>query len=679
MLIQTLGFFVRFLDMMGLRKWLLVATTLGSMSMAFGQSLSSADDLNLVQSWSQQPNGWSYPLAVSVPSMPSPSDGFPVGIILHGNGGNGAQMLNLGGDLLSNHILIAPTGYLNSWNLCGENSEAPDIAMLEDLISQLSAFDNVDDGHIRLIGSSNGAGLVNQAFIELGHPGLDAFVAIVSQMNEPQYHNGAFYRPNGATDAPVPFCGYNEEVEPAQGRRYLSICNDNDAVIPYDGGPAVGNVFLPAEVAIHQVAVQQGHLGPQALGVPDDALDLSVFSYLDGDVVLLRGSAGHGTNAAQIEFAAEFLALDVPPALDCPEDLDLDGLVSVGDVLILLGEFGCVVNCGPADLNADGLVGVTDVLAMLNVFGAPCAADESIPQVTSNATFEVEVESGIMYAEGLSHDSLNSVSAEVMPLLLDAYVPLGAGSNRPALVLIHGGGFVGGSRAYSNMVNLAQYYSSRGWVVFSIDYRLVGDLGTVPEAWVDSLAGLSIDPGTLSQSLAIYPAHRDAKAALRWVAAHAEEYNINLDYLTVGGASAGAITAIGVGVTEPEDFTAELTVEEDPTLTSTHLGVDFEVRAILDFWGSRISVSILEGTYGLDRFDPSDPPLCIIHGTEDVTVPFFNALVLESTYLGTGVPYVLHPLEGAGHGPWGASLDGQNLFELSFDFVVQQQGLNVQD
>ncbi|MDC0600081.1 hypothetical protein OAO65_02105, partial [Flavobacteriales bacterium] len=70
--------------MMVFRNWLAVAMTLGSMSTAFGQSLSSADDLSLVQSWAQQPNGWNYPLAVSVPSMNPPSEGFPVGIILHG-------------------------------------------------------------------------------------------------------------------------------------------------------------------------------------------------------------------------------------------------------------------------------------------------------------------------------------------------------------------------------------------------------------------------------------------------------------------------------------------------------------------------------------------------------------------------------------------------------------------
>ena len=91
-------------------------------------------------------------------------------------------MMFLTSTWLQDHIRIAPTGYLNSWNLCGEASEAPDIAMLADLIDQLVTFDNVDSNHIRILGSSNGAGLANQAFIELDHPGLDAFVGFVSQM-----------------------------------------------------------------------------------------------------------------------------------------------------------------------------------------------------------------------------------------------------------------------------------------------------------------------------------------------------------------------------------------------------------------------------------------------------------------------------------------------------------------
>ena len=672
-------------------RMILWVLAMGMMSFAQGQMLQGSGDLNLEQSWSQEPDGWTYPVAVSVPSGAEPTQGFPVGILLHGNGGNGFQMLNLGGNLLTDHILVAPTGYLNSWNLCGENSEAPDIAMLSDLVAQLSAFDNVDANHIRLIGSSNGAGLVNQAFIELDDPGVDAFVAIVSQMNEPQYHQGAFHRPSGVTNAPLPFCGYNEVVVPPLGRKYLSICNHNDSVVPYDGGPAVGNFFLPAEVAIHQVALQQGHVGPPAPGEPLAGTGLTAFSYLDGDVVLVRGNAGHGTSPSQTMVAAEFLSIDdvVPPPSpeeNCPEDLDLDGLVSVSDVLILLGQFGCVIDCGPSDITVDGLVGVSDVLAMLNVFGTPCSDGPPVPTIMADSTYAIVVDTAIVYAQGLSHETLNSDASTTIPLLLDAYVPQGAGDNRPAIVVIHGGGFTGGSRSGWRPVSQAEYFASRGWVAFSIDYRVLSHIGTVPQEWADSV--FSAEPDTvgldqLAQGIAIYPAHRDAKAALRWVAAHAEDYSINMDYLTVGGGSAGGITSVGVSVTEPQDFTEELSLEQDPTLATTNLGATYEVSTILDYWGSAVSVDLLQGIYGVNRFDPTDPPLFIAHGTEDETVAYANALFLATTWTNTGVPHILYTLQGAGHGPWDATVedaDGipQSLYQLAFDFVVAQQALTAE-
>jgi hypothetical protein len=40
--------------------------------------------------------------------------------------------------------------------------------------------------------------------------------------------------------------------------------------------------------------------------------------------------------------------------------------------------------------------------------------------------------------------------------------------------------------------------------------------------------------------------------------------------------------------------------------------------------------------------------------------------------------YALNALVGEGHGPWGASLQGQSLFALAFDFVVEQQMLPVE-
>ena len=656
---------------------------------ATAQDLTGAADLSLVQSWSQEPDGWTYPVIVSVPPGPVPDGGHPVCILLHGNGGAGGGMMFLTSTWLQDHIRIAPTGYLNSWNLCGEASEAPDIAMLADLIDQVTAFDNVDPNHIRMLGLSNGAGLVNQAFIELDHPGLDAFVGFVSQMNEPQYHEGAFHRPSGDTFGPAPYCGYDEVVEPAQGRRYLNICNTNDNVIPYGGGPAVGNVFLPAEFAIHQVALQQGHIGPAVTGASIDGTDLVEFSYLDGDVVLLQGDAVHAANQDQVDYAQAFLALDDDPVVpedDCPEDLDGDDLVSVGDVLLLLGQFGCVVDCGPSDINGDGLVGVTDVLAMLNVFGTPCADGPVVPTVMADSTYAIVVDTAIVYAQGLSHETLNSNASTTMPLLLDAYVPQGAGDNRPVMVVIHGGGFTGGSRSGWRPVSQAQYFASRGWVTFSIDYRVLSDIGTVPQEWADSIFSAGSDTvglGQLAQGLAMYPAHRDAKAALRWVAAHAEDYSINMDYLTVGGGSAGAITSVGVSVTEPIDFTDELTLAQDPTLATTHLGEAYEVQTILDFWGSPTSVNLLQGVYGVERFDPGDPPLFIAHGTADSTVVFSHGEVLQETWETHGIPHVFYPLEGAGHGPWDATVpddDGnpQTLFELAFDFTVAQQALQVE-
>ena len=659
----------------------------GMVTTVHGQMLQGSGDLNLEQSWPQEPDGWSYPVAVSVPPGEAPAQGFPVGVLLHGNGGNGFQMLNLGGNLLADHILVAPTGYLNSWNLCGENSEAPDIAMLSDLVAQLSGFDNVDANHIRMIGSSNGAGLVNQAFIELDDPGVDAFVSIVSQMNEPQYHQGAFHRPSGVTNSPLPFCGYDQVVVPAQGRKYLSICNHNDSVVPYDGGPAVGNFFLPAEVAIHQVALQQGHVGPPVPGESVGASSLTAFRYLDDQVILLRGGAGHGTSPNQMEFAAAFLAVEEePPANECPEDLDGDGVVSVGDVLMLLGEFGCAVECGSADLDADGLVGVTDILAMLNVFGTPCSSVDEVPSVTVDSTYAISVDTAIVYAQGLSHASWNSTASTALPLLLDVYQPQGAEGNRPAIVVIHGGGFTGGSRSGWRPVSQAEYFASRGWVAFSIDYRLLPDFGTVPQEWADSVFSAvadSVEMAQLAQAMAIYPAHRDAKAALRWVAAHAEDYSINMDYLTVGGGSAGAINSVGVSVTELTDFTDELTVAQDPTLATTHLGQNYEVQTILDFWGAPTSVNLWEGVYGVDRFDTGDPPLFIAHGTADSTVVFSNGEMLQETWENYGIPHAFYPLEGAGHGPWDATVPDDNgnpqtLFELAFDFMVEQQALSVE-
>ena len=44
--------------------------------------------------------------------------------------------------------------------------------------------------------------------------------------------------------------------------------------------------------------------------------------------------------------------------------------------------------------------------------------------------------------------------------------------------------------------------------------------------------------------------HKEIRGALRWIIANAGIYGINTDFITVGGASAGAISTVALGITQ---------------------------------------------------------------------------------------------------------------------------------
>lgn len=327
--------------------------------------------------------------------------------------------------------------------------------------------------------------------------------------------------------------------------------------------------------------------------------------------------------------------------------------------------------------------------ALYNIFVlylfCSCNTDESIklndynseiPVVHTLPTFEVTVTKNIIYAQGLSHTSINSASSTSIPLKLDVYQPNNNATNRPVYMFIHGGGFIGGSKQATNIIALANYYSSRGWVFVAIDYRLKDDFGTLPQEWFDFAENI---PSTqVAQYLALYPAQRDAKAALRWIVANSNTYNINTNYITVGGSSAGAITAITAGISSQDDFKNELSTIQDSSLESTNPQETYTVKTIIDYWGSKVALDALEEVYGCQRFSSNMPPLFIAHGTEDTVVPFNSAEQLKTIYDANGVTTAYYPLEGEIHGPWGITVNNKKLDELSFEFIVAQQNLIVQ-
>lgn len=309
--------------------------------------------------------------------------------------------------------------------------------------------------------------------------------------------------------------------------------------------------------------------------------------------------------------------------------------------------------------------------------GISTGSQNEIPIVQSAKTYDVIVEKDIVYAEALSHVSINGTHATTIPLKLDVYVPDNDLGNRPAYMFIHGGGFAGGSKQHARIINLANYYTSRGWVFISIDYRLKKDKGTIPQQWKNYSAN-NVPRDKVRQFFAIYPAIRDAKAALRWIVANADTYNINTNYITVGGGSAGAITAISMGISNQEDFRDEIDANQDPTLTSTNLKQLYQIRTIIDLWGSKIALYALKKNYGYQRFDSNDPSLFIAHGTKDSIVPFIRAEELKSIYEINGVPFSYYALEGKKHGAWDATVNNKRLEELAFDFIVEQQNLIVE-
>ena len=102
---------------------------------------------------------------------------------------------------------------------------------------------------------------------------------------------------------------------------------------------------------------------------------------------------------------------------------------------------------------------------------------------------------------------------------LDLYLPEKVSEHPlPLIVHIHGGGWMGGNKFPCPVVNMV----NRGYVVASVEYRF-------------------------SQK-AKFPAQiQDCQAAIRWLRAHSDKYNIDSDHVGVVGGSAGGHLSALVG------------------------------------------------------------------------------------------------------------------------------------
>ncbi len=257
--------------------------------------------------------------------------------------------------------------------------------------------------------------------------------------------------------------------------------------------------------------------------------------------------------------------------------------------------------------------------------------------------FGTVVTSGIQYGTG----SVGNPASGQIPLHLDVYQPTGAGlpAKLPGFVVIHGGGFIGGSKTSVTIVQLCQAYAKRGYVTVSINYRLAGDDPTLESGPA---------PGTTAVQRSMNAAAQDAAKALRWLRANAASFNLDPGRIAIGGSSAGAITSL---------FSA---YQEADTI-----GPNAEVSVVLDLWG---------GMYGAESLvDVGDPPVFIVHGTADPTVPVELSEDLVSQLQASAVDYRYFPIEDAGHGPWSRffndQVGGKTIDRHCAEFFFKKLGL----
>ena len=239
--------------------------------------------------------------------MPTQGSGpYPVAILLHGSGGNGAAMVNQFANTLPGHILLGVQGYGNTWNISNETSNGPDIEMLTELIDSVKPFMNVDETKIRIIGTSNGGALALRAAVEIDDTGVDAIICLISQTNTDQYRGGYFYYPadEELTGDAYNNDGYDTQKNPLPQRRIAQCNGRTDSTVPYNGGNFVGMTFLSAANSAYAFAQKQGYVGNASSGAVYGTAS-NIVDY--GNVVFLNDNVGHTVSADMLYFVNKYL------------------------------------------------------------------------------------------------------------------------------------------------------------------------------------------------------------------------------------------------------------------------------------------------------------------------------------------------------------------------------------
>jgi len=221
----------------------------------------------------------------------------------------------------------------------------------------------------------------------------------------------------------------------------------------------------------------------------------------------------------------------------------------------------------------------------------------------------------------------------------DLYLPASnpSGARRPAVVIIHGGGWTGGDKGAAREINIGTNLALNGYVGLSINYVLAStNKDTAKATWPQNL--------------------HDCMTAVRWLRKHAERLQVNPERIGVIGGSAGGHLAAMLAVTGGKDgldpkgpygeFSCRVQCAVD-----LYGPADLSGRLHLTMLGrsSEEAPELYRAASPVTYVDKLDPPILIVHGTADKTVDVGQSRLFAAKLKEAGARHELVIVEGAPH------------------------------